>query len=101
MGSVTALGCVDPSMAGMVVDSPFTNLRDLICDIARKQNVPRVVTKLALRFINNIIKVRQACQRAWATTRSDGFMDAETKSDVFLFLLGWDCDTRRSARDST
>eukprot|EP01112_Ceratiomyxa_fruticulosa_P017304 TRINITY_DN5367_c0_g1_i3.p2 TRINITY_DN5367_c0_g1~~TRINITY_DN5367_c0_g1_i3.p2 ORF type:complete len:339 (-),score=39.71 TRINITY_DN5367_c0_g1_i3:41-1057(-) len=60
MGAVTALlyAKEDPSVAGMVLDSPFTNLskvaEELVTSIAQK--VPRFVVSLGLRIIRGSIK---------------------------------------------
>merc|ERR1711933_630801 len=66
MGAVTSLlhGDRDPSIAAMVLDSPFSELR-LLCeqmvDKARDQgiNVPGFVSSVAIRMIRGSVK-RQA-----------------------------------------
>jgi dienelactone hydrolase len=42
MGAVTALlySCRDPRMAGMVLDSPFSRLMDLMAEIVRDTGLP-------------------------------------------------------------
>eukprot|EP00358_Blepharisma_japonicum_P002893 CAMPEP_0202948700 /NCGR_PEP_ID=MMETSP1395-20130829/14295_1 /ASSEMBLY_ACC=CAM_ASM_000871 /TAXON_ID=5961 /ORGANISM="Blepharisma japonicum, Strain Stock R1072" /LENGTH=206 /DNA_ID=CAMNT_0049651013 /DNA_START=446 /DNA_END=1066 /DNA_ORIENTATION=+ len=60
MGAVTALlhGDRDPSIAGMVIDSPFSNLRVLSEELARMyaKNVPGFMLSAALSMIRKTVK---------------------------------------------
>jgi alpha-beta hydrolase superfamily lysophospholipase len=59
MGSVTCLlhGDRDPGIAGMVLDSPFANLRQLVNELAKKHvNVPGFLLNAAIWAIKKSIK---------------------------------------------
>ena len=59
MGAVTALlhGDRDPSIAGMVIDSPFSNLKKLCMELAKTYTrVPGFVLSMAQSFIRKTIK---------------------------------------------
>ena len=59
MGAVTALmyGSKDLSIAGLVLDSPFSSLKILIDELARdKVSLPDFIIKQALKWIKEIIK---------------------------------------------
>jgi len=59
MGAVTALlhGDRDPSIAGMVLDSPFSNLRTLCDELAASHSkVPKFAVGLAMSFVGKTIK---------------------------------------------
>lgn len=66
MGAVTALlyGEEDPSIAGMVLDSPFTDLRVLAEELVGlyiSLNIPRFAIAMCLSLIRNSIKIRAQC----------------------------------------
>ena len=54
MGAVTALlhGDRDPSIAGMVLDSPFSNLRTLCDELAGSHGVPAFLVGAAMSFVS-------------------------------------------------
>jgi hypothetical protein len=56
MGAVTALMYTarDPSVAGVVADSPFSNLPDLLLEIVQDQKLP--IPKFLLRFVLFLMK---------------------------------------------
>jgi len=59
MGAVTALMHADrdPSIAGLVLDSPFSNLRTLAEDLCKKHSsIPKFVMSAAMVFIKSTIK---------------------------------------------
>jgi pimeloyl-ACP methyl ester carboxylesterase len=59
MGSVTALlhGDRDPSIAGMVLDSPFSNLPSLCKEIAKsKAKVPSFILSTAIKFLRRTVR---------------------------------------------
>ena len=61
MGAATALlhGDRDPSIAGMVLDSPFTSLRSLaedLVDVFVGMNLPKWMVSMALNMIRSTIK---------------------------------------------
>ena len=66
MGAVTALLAAneDPSIAGIVLDSPFASLRDLMAELVEKWTaggvigVPRAATKIATGWMRSSIKTR-------------------------------------------
>ncbi len=61
MGSVTALMHADrdPSIAGLVLDSPFSSLKLLAEDLCKKHSsIPNFVMSVALKMINSSIKDR-------------------------------------------
>jgi acetyl esterase/lipase len=58
MGAVTALlhGDRDPSIAGMVLDSPFSNLRTLCDELAADNSrVPKFLVSTAMSFVKKTI----------------------------------------------
>ncbi|KAM7258796.1 hypothetical protein ACFE04_014537 [Oxalis oulophora] len=79
MGAVTSLmyGAEDPSIAGMVLDSPFSDLVDLMMELVDtyKFRLPKFTVKLAIQYMRktiqkkarfdimdlNTIKVAQSC----------------------------------------
>ena len=59
MGSVTALlyGDRDPSIGGMVLDSPFTNMKTLVNELAKAYTkIPGILVSGALKLIRKTIK---------------------------------------------
>lgn len=59
MGAVTALMHADrdPSIAGLVLDSPFSSLRSLAEDLCKKySSIPKFVMSAAMMFIKSTIK---------------------------------------------
>ncbi|KAJ6794148.1 Uncharacterized protein M6B38_231070 [Iris pallida] len=60
MGAVTSLmyGAEDPSIAGMVLDSPFSNLVDLMMELVDtyKYPLPKFTVKLAIQHMRKVIK---------------------------------------------
>ncbi|KAJ4755308.1 alpha/beta-Hydrolases superfamily protein [Rhynchospora pubera] len=60
MGAVTSLmyGAEDPSIAGMVLDSPFSNLVELMMELVDmyKYPLPKFTVKLAIQHMRKIIK---------------------------------------------
>lgn len=60
MGAVTSLmyGVEDPSIAGMVLDSPFSNLVDLMMELVDtyKYPLPKFTVKLAIQHMRRLIK---------------------------------------------
>lgn len=60
MGAVTSLmyGAEDPSIAGMVLDSPFSNLVDLMMELVDtyKYPLPKFTVKLAIQHMRKIVK---------------------------------------------
>ena len=59
MGAVTALlhGDRDPSIAGMVLDSPFSNLRTLCDELATSHSkVPKFLVSAAMSFVKKTIQ---------------------------------------------
>jgi len=60
MGAVTALRYLhmerDLSISGILVDSPFTTLVNLIHHLVSQKNVPKFATNAALYFINKTVK---------------------------------------------
>jgi alpha/beta superfamily hydrolase len=59
MGAVTALlhGHRDPSIAGMVLDSPFSDLKDLAHELAKKHTkIPGFILSGAIKLVRNTIK---------------------------------------------
>ncbi|KAG1331732.1 hypothetical protein COCNU_02G017000 [Cocos nucifera] len=60
MGAVTSLmyGAEDPSIAGMVLDSPFSNLVDLMMELVDtyKYPFPKFTVKIAIQHMRKIIK---------------------------------------------
>ena len=61
MGAVTALLYAerDLSIAAMVLDSPFADLKQLVKDLARTQsNVPNFLISGALKFVKKSVKKR-------------------------------------------
>eukprot|EP00352_Strombidinopsis_acuminata_P004448 CAMPEP_0176386514 /NCGR_PEP_ID=MMETSP0126-20121128/36014_1 /TAXON_ID=141414 ORGANISM="Strombidinopsis acuminatum, Strain SPMC142" /NCGR_SAMPLE_ID=MMETSP0126 /ASSEMBLY_ACC=CAM_ASM_000229 /LENGTH=153 /DNA_ID=CAMNT_0017753527 /DNA_START=255 /DNA_END=716 /DNA_ORIENTATION=+ len=59
MGAVTALlhGDRDPSIAGMVLDSPFSNLKALVNELAKAHTkVPGFLVSTALKMVASTIK---------------------------------------------
>ncbi|KAK9836936.1 hypothetical protein WJX81_000753 [Elliptochloris bilobata] len=62
MGAVTALlySQRDPSIAGVVLDSPFSRLRDLMVELAEEQKlpIPRAFMRMALSMIKRSVRRR-------------------------------------------
>ncbi|KAK1277053.1 hypothetical protein QJS04_geneDACA017801 [Acorus gramineus] len=60
MGAVTSLmyGAEDPSIAGMVLDSPFSNLVDLMMELVDtyKYPLPKFTVRLAIQHMRKVIK---------------------------------------------
>lgn len=59
MGSVTALlhGDRDPSIGGMVLDSPFSDMKQLISELAKSYTkIPNFLVSAALKLVNSSIK---------------------------------------------
>ncbi|KAK4741676.1 hypothetical protein SAY87_025264 [Trapa incisa] len=62
MGAVTSIlyGAEDPSIAGMVLDSAFSNLFDLMIELATiyKIRLPKFTIKVALQYMRRVIQKR-------------------------------------------
>ncbi|CAL5039332.1 unnamed protein product [Urochloa decumbens] len=62
MGAVTSLlyGAEDPSIAGMVLDSAFSNLYDLMMELVEvyKIRVPKFTVKMAVQYMRRVIQRR-------------------------------------------
>ncbi|KAK7246056.1 hypothetical protein RIF29_40914 [Crotalaria pallida] len=62
MGAVTSLlyGAEDPSIAGMVLDSAFSNLYDLMMELADVYSIrlPKFTVKMALHYMRRVIAKR-------------------------------------------
>ncbi|XP_031390961.1 uncharacterized protein LOC116203400 isoform X1 [Punica granatum] len=62
MGAVTSIlyGAEDPSIAGMVLDSAFSNLFDLMMELADvyKIRVPKFTVKMAVQYMRRVIQKR-------------------------------------------
>eukprot|EP01018_Ginkgo_biloba_P025742 Gb_32230 [translate_table: standard] len=62
MGAVTSLlyGAEDPSIAGMVLDSPFSNLFDLMMELVDvyKIRLPKFTVKMAVQYMKRVIQKR-------------------------------------------
>lgn len=62
MGAVTSIlyGAEDPSIAGMVLDSAFSNLFDLMLELADvyKIRVPKFTVKMAVQYMRRVIQKR-------------------------------------------
>ncbi|KAJ4968445.1 hypothetical protein NE237_015146 [Protea cynaroides] len=62
MGAVTSLlyGAEDPSIAGMVLDSPFSDLVELMMELADryKFRVPKFTVKFAIQYMRRVIQKR-------------------------------------------
>ncbi|MCO5552645.1 hypothetical protein L7F22_006161 [Adiantum nelumboides] len=60
MGAVTCLmyGAEDPSIAGMVLDSPFSNLVDLMMELVDvyKVRLPKFTLKVAIQYMRKVIQ---------------------------------------------
>jgi len=59
MGAVTSLlhGDRDPSIAGMVLDSPFSNMKVLVNELAKAHTkVPSFLVSTALKLVASTIK---------------------------------------------
>ncbi|XP_019053180.1 PREDICTED: uncharacterized protein LOC104596404 isoform X2 [Nelumbo nucifera] len=60
MGAVTSLmyGAEDPSIAGMVLDSPFSDLVDLMLELVEtyKFRLPKFTVKLAIQYMRRVIQ---------------------------------------------
>ncbi|KAL2644059.1 hypothetical protein R1flu_011646 [Riccia fluitans] len=64
MGAVTCLiyGAQDPSIAGMVLDSPFANLFDLMMELVDvyKIRLPKFTVKVAVQYMRKVIQKKAA-----------------------------------------
>lgn len=62
MGAVTSLlyGSEDPSIAGMILDSPFSNLFDLMMELVDvyKIRLPKFTVKVAVQYMRRVIQKR-------------------------------------------
>ncbi|XP_042517222.1 uncharacterized protein LOC122091385 [Macadamia integrifolia] len=62
MGAVTSLiyGAEDPSIAGMVLDSPFSDLVELMMELADryKFRMPKFTVKFAIQYMRKVIQKR-------------------------------------------
>eukprot|EP00873_Tetraselmis_striata_P045654 jgi/Tetstr1/465918/TSEL_010532.t1 len=62
MGAVTALLCSqrDPSIAGIVCDSPFSKLTELMVELVEEQRlpIPKYLMKLAIGFMRRSVRKR-------------------------------------------
>ena len=61
MGAVTAIMHADrdPTIAGMVLDSPFSSLSDVAEELTKKHaKIPNFITSIALKVIGSSIKSR-------------------------------------------
>ena len=59
MGAVTAImyGDSDPSIAGMVLDSPFSSLKKLVEELVKdKVNLPKFVINQALKLVKSTVQ---------------------------------------------
>ena len=60
MGAVTALRYLDKerdlSIAGALVDSPFTTLVDLIHELTRQKRIPKLATNIVLHYISKVVQ---------------------------------------------
>ncbi|KAF3785756.1 Uncharacterized protein EJ110_NYTH22510 [Nymphaea thermarum] len=60
MGAVTSLlyGAEDPSIAGMVLDSPFANLIDLMMELVDtyKIRLPKFTVKVAIHYMRRVVQ---------------------------------------------
>ena len=59
MGAVTSLlhGDRDPSIAGMVLDSPFSDMKTLVNELAKSYTkIPSFLVSGAMKLIRNTIK---------------------------------------------
>jgi alpha-beta hydrolase superfamily lysophospholipase len=59
MGSVTALlhGDRDPSIAGMVLDSPFSDMKLLVSELAKSHTkIPGIFVSAALKLVRSTIR---------------------------------------------
>ncbi|CAN6481909.1 unnamed protein product [Victoria cruziana] len=60
MGAVTSLlyGAEDPSIAGMVLDSPFANLIDLMMELVDtyKIRLPKFTVKVAIHYMRKVVQ---------------------------------------------
>ena len=60
MGAATALmyGSTDPSIACLIVDSPFTSLKKLCMELVDKfeANIPNLMVKLAYKMVKGTVK---------------------------------------------
>jgi alpha-beta hydrolase superfamily lysophospholipase len=59
MGAVTSLlhGDRDPSIAGMILDSPFSCMKDLVSELAKKYTkIPNFLVSAALKMVKSTIK---------------------------------------------
>lgn len=59
MGAVTALLYADrdPSIGGMVLDSPFCDLKMLVDELAKKYTkIPKIFVSAALKLVKSTIK---------------------------------------------
>jgi hypothetical protein len=55
-------GASDPSIAGMVCDSPFSRLHDLMLELTStyRIRVPKSMVKLALQYMRKLIQKKAA-----------------------------------------
>ena len=61
MGAVTALlhGDRDPSIAGIVLDSPFSNLKTLVTELgATHTKIPKILISTAMGLVRSSIRSR-------------------------------------------
>ncbi|ERN12395.1 uncharacterized protein LOC18440613 isoform X1 [Amborella trichopoda] len=60
MGAMTSLmyGAEDPSIAGMVLDSPFSNLVDLMMELVDtyKVRIPKFTVKFAIQYMRKVVQ---------------------------------------------
>ncbi|KAL4418794.1 hypothetical protein ABPG77_010203 [Micractinium sp. CCAP 211/92] len=96
MGAVTALlySQKDPSVAGMVLDSPFSRLVDLMLELATDQQlrIPKPLVKVALAMLKRSVKKRAGFsvdKVAPLDTVANSFIPAlfaHGKGDTFVHL---------------
>ncbi|KAB8091857.1 hypothetical protein EE612_017515, partial [Oryza sativa] len=69
MGAVTSLmyGAEDPSIAGMVLDSPFSNLVDLMMELVDtyKYPLPKFTVKLAIQHMLKGCQEKKPALTSW------------------------------------
>ncbi|CAN1807317.1 Uncharacterized protein YqkD [Linum perenne] len=108
MGAVTSLmyGAQDPSIAGMVLDSPFSDLVDLMMELvdAYKFRLPKFTVKFAIQYMRkaiqkkakfditelNTIKVAQSCfvPALFGHAIEDDFIQPHHSDQIYEAYMG-------------
>ncbi|OWM78516.1 hypothetical protein CDL15_Pgr016240 [Punica granatum] len=108
MGAVTSLmyGAEDPSIAGMVLDSPFSDLMELMMELADTQSfrLPKFTVKLAIQYMRraiqkkakfdiaelNTIKVAKSCfvPALFGHATDDDFIRPHHSDRIFEAYMG-------------